>query len=91
MSYKIPASNWVLSKVYFEVKLVDNFSLLYKEWYKKENGSVDDSVDDFIHNLKEHPTIEIYRFPNERADLKYDFFEKDDDNHVIPRELFELV
>lgn len=90
---KVPASNWILDKVYFEVKLVDSFSALYKEWYKEENGRIDDSVDDFILSLQENPTIEVYQFPNvaSNPDVPHDYFERDDDNHVIPRKFFDLT
>lgn len=89
----IPASNWVLDKVYFEVKLVDDFSSLYKEWFIKENGGIEAGVGLFISNLQVNPTISIYRFPNElkTSTAPHDFFEQDDDNFVIPRELFKLI
>jgi hypothetical protein len=93
----IPASNWVLKKTYFEATLVDNFDSLYKEWLKKEGENINNwfnlspELDRFISNLGENPTVELYQFPNERSGLDHDYFEKDDDNHVIPRFLFEPI
>ena len=89
----IPVSNWILDKVYFEVKLVNEFDSLYREWFMEESGVIYGSVDGFLFNLHENPTIEVYQFPNvaSNPDAPHDYFERDDDNHVIPSKLFELV
>lgn len=86
----IPHSNWILKKEFFEAKLVNDFESLYRDWHKK-NGTTDCAdLDRFITYLNENPTIELYQFPNPTGViLPYDYFEKDDDNHVIPRFLFE--
>ena len=90
---KVPASNWILDRAFFEVELVDDFKSLYKEWYKEENGSIDDSVDDFILSMQEHPTSDVYQFPSETSnpDVPHDYFERYDDCYVIPRNLFNLI
>jgi hypothetical protein len=88
----IPASNWILKKEYFEAKLVDDFESRYREWFEKENGTTDSlDLNRFMLYLSEDSTVELYQFPNERSGLEHDYFEKDDDNHVIPRFLFEPV
>jgi hypothetical protein len=88
----IPSSNWILKKEYFEAKLVDNFESCYRKWFKEENGNTDSQdFDRFMSYLSEQPTVELYQFPNPKSGLEHDYFEKDDDNHVIPRFLFEPV
>ena len=94
---KIPKCNWRLEKVYFKAELVDNFKSEYLEWYVDECGhDRDDSeLNNFILRIEQEDTVMLYQFPNEvpmsQQEDDFDYFEQVDDNHVIPRKLFNLV
>lgn len=91
MNKQIPASNWVLSKEYFEVELVVDFELKYRDWFTGEGNIINQDFERFMLYLKENPTVELYQFPQARTDIEHDYFERDDDNHVVPRHLFTPI
>ena len=90
---QIPQSTWVLKKEYFNAKLVDNFKEHYLRYMKNECGhDCDDSgLLNFIDSLTCLDYVILYQFPNENKAMTYDYFEKIDDNHVIPRALFHFI
>ena len=92
----VPKSQWIIEKVFFKVKLVDNFKSEYIGWMS-EVGHDHDDLDmlKFIENVTNQDTVELYQFPSQKPwdndDSEQDYFERLDDNHVIPRILFELI
>lgn len=96
----IPRSEWVVNCVYFEAKLVDNFENLYKEWLLSNGSREEDLVTYNLEStvrgwLNSASSVWLYRFPNrynnEETEDDADYFEKEDDNWVIPRHLFEPI
>ena len=87
----IKQSYWRLEKVYFTVSPVNDFFNKYKEWFVNEDGSFPDSAAEFAEKINTNDFIQVYKFPQKRTDIEHDYFEMSDDNHVIPRHLFELV
>ena len=89
---KIPKSSWVLKKEYFNAKLVDNFKPKYLQ-YMSELGSDLDDIEllNFIDSIMRLDTVILYEFPGELFKSDCDYFEKADDNYVLPRHLFELI
>jgi hypothetical protein len=90
---QIPKSEWILRKEYFKVKLIENFKSEYLQWMNKECGH---NIDDlellrFIDKITASNFVVLYQFPNEDKNNTYDYFEKEDDNHVIPKFLFEMI
>ena len=84
-----PKSQWVIDKNYFTAKPVDNFRVKYLKWlsdYDPE-AEITKELKDFIYYMTTNDFVQIYEYPHE-SPLK-DYFEKNDDNHVIPRHLFE--
>jgi len=90
MNELIPQSYWRLEKVYFTVKPVGGFLKKYEEWVKSERELFTVDVAEFAERINKNDFIQIYQFPQERKDIEYDYFEMVDDNHVIPRHLFEV-
>jgi hypothetical protein len=103
---EVPKSSWIVNKVYFEVTLVDNFKEKYLEWLRKYEGAEsvkqlwDNDTGDlllrFLQRVCNRPTMEVYQFPcdvhyHSSADHLQDYFERQDDNHVIPFELFTIT
>lgn len=89
-------SQWVLRKMFFSVKLVDNFKSEYLEWMAEIGHDCDDlDLLKFIEAVTKQDTVELYQFPSSKPfdddENEQDYFERLDDNHVIPRKLFELV
>ena len=89
---KIPKSSWVLKKEYFNAKLVDNFKPKYLQ-YMSELGSDLDDIEllNFIERITCLDSVALYEFPGALLKCDCDYFEKVDDNHPIPRCLFELI
>ena len=48
-----------------------------------------DDTEHFIDRMTRHDFVHVYEYPHESPEK--DYFEMSDDNHVIPRHLFELV
>lgn len=93
---KIPKSTWTLKKEYFKVKLIDNFKSEYLEWVAEIGHDCDDlDLLKFIEAVTSQDTVELYQFPSQKPfdndDENQDYFEKIDDNHVLPRSVFELI
>jgi len=92
----IVKSEWVLKKNYFKVKLIDNFKLEYIEWMTEQGHDHDDlDMLKFIEEVTSRDDVELYQFPHDfpfkTNDVEFDYFEKVDDNHVLPRMLFTLI
>lgn len=87
----IPRSTWVIDRVYFTAKPVNNFFNEYKEWFEGEGDEFTASTSDFAETISKNDFIQLYQFPQERTDIEHDYFELLDDNHVIPRHLFTLI
>ena len=86
-----PKSQWVINKNYFTVKPVDHFRLKYFEWLKDYDPEAEhtEDTDKFLDYMVRNDFVQVYEYPQENQ-VK-DYFEMQDDNHVIPRHLFELV
>ena len=102
MTKEIPKSTWVLNKVYFPVKVVDDFKEGYFKWLREYDVIPTDEeelnkLNEFIHYIIKRSyrdCLELYEFPTKGCydfSGEYDYFEKDDCNYVIPRHLFELI
>ena len=92
----IPKSTWTLKREYFKVKLIDNFKAEYLEWMSEIGHDCDDlDLLKFIDAVTSQDTVEFYQFPTSKPfdsdDTDQDYFEKIDDNHVLPRSVFELT
>lgn len=93
---EIPKSEWILRPKYFKVKLVDNFKSEYIEWME-ECGHDRNDLDmlKFIEAVTNQDTVELYQFPSQKPwdndDNDQGYFEKIDNNHVLPRNVFELI
>jgi len=87
----IPKSYWVIRKVYFTASPVDGFLKKYELWVKSEGELFTVEVAEFAEKIGRNDFIQLYQFPQDRVDVGYDYFEITDDNHVIPRCLFNLV
>lgn len=91
----IPKSTWVLSEVYFKVNLIENFKSEYLEWMAEIGHDCDDlELLTFIRNVTDQDIVELYQFPSEKVfkdDDDADYFERLDNNHVLPRKLFKLI
>lgn len=104
---KIPRSSWVLEPAYFSVKLVEDFETKYKEYQKSEGLLEDELLgEDLTYTLSEwllaseQGELELYQYPQEPDNQCFskniiennsDYFERYDDNWVIPRFLFEVL
>ncbi len=93
---EIPKSTWTLKREYFKVKLIDNFKAEYLEWMAEIGHDCDDlDLLKFIDAVTSQDTVEFYQFPTSKPfdsdDTDQDYFEKIDDNHVLPRSVFELI
>ena len=99
----IPESQWVLEPKYFRARLVQGFVDKYIAWTIGKNfyGSVEvfKSYSE-AYNLRE--TLEnmygqeglvlLYQYTQDNVEeYEADYFEKEDDNFVIPRHLFEVL
>lgn len=112
---QIPKSSWVINKVYFKAKVVDDFQNKYLQWGQEEGCGFTDSeestkeVIQFIRNTQKMSNqgwVWLYEYPAETNQCycndgtyargrdngdEYDYFEKYDDNYVIPRHLFVVI
>lgn len=89
---KIPKSFWVLKKEYFNAKLVDNFKPKYLEYMSGLGNDLDDiELLNFIGRIMRLDYVTLYEYPGALLKSDCDYFEKVDDNHPIPRCLFELI
>lgn len=87
---KVQKSSWVIKAVYFDAEVVDNFAKKYLEWFANDGSEVEDSTIQFANRIENEKVIKIYQFPFEKdTDETADYFEKEDDNHVIPYHLFK--
>mgnify|MGYP000023527773 CR=1 FL=1 len=86
-----PKSQWVIEENYFTVKPVDNFRLRYFEWLNDYDPEAKhtEATDDFLDYMTRSEFVQVYEYPH-KSPIK-DYFEMNDNNHVIPRHLFELV
>jgi cyclopropane fatty-acyl-phospholipid synthase-like methyltransferase len=87
----IPRSTWVIDRVYFTAKPVNDFFSEYKRWLEIEGNLFTASVSCFAEKISKNNFIQLYQFPQKRTDIEHDYFELLDDNHVIPRHLFTLI
>ncbi len=104
---KIPKSTWTVNKNYFEVKLVEDFKEKYVGWQLAYNVELDELmaqgvvevIDNWQHR-SDNGVLELYQFPMEASNQCYcaeiiekdsEYFERLDDDWVIPRHLFEVV
>lgn len=101
---KIPKSSWCVNKVYFKVKLVDDFKNKYTQDLMKNEGYTEEELaeEDFhevVDSWLSKDYIEIYQQPQEWSSLgsaimrdeSADYFEKEDDNWTIPFYLWEVI
>ena len=89
----IPKSYWRLEKVYFTAKPVDDFKAKYLEWWESYDGSDNlhcEKLHEFLDYISKNTLVQLYEFPYKYSE-ELDYFEILDDNHVIPRHLFEVV
>lgn len=96
---QIPKSSWVIKKVYFKVRLVEDFEQKYRE-YMYSIGESEDSLADsnfgyVVWNWLQQEYLWLYEFPEEITHWEcrdgVDYFEEEDDDWVIPRHLFEPI
>ena len=93
---EIPRSEWVLKCNYFKVRLVSDFTAKYIN-YAVELGQDRDDPDmlDFLDYITSRDDVELYQFPPgivfTASEDEHDYFERFDDNHVIPRCLFKPI
>jgi hypothetical protein len=90
---EIPKSEWTIKRVYFKAQPISDFSRQYIQWLESQGESPDsyDTLDAFLKNISSQDIIDLYQFPTADKDGHYDYFEKNDDNHVIPRSLFLIM
>lgn len=97
---KIPSSRWVIQPNYFKAKFVEDFSSKYLLWLSEYDGDPDEDAIKFAASMQDKGVVDLYQQPfdplsNNCPTVKYediaDYFEKYDDNHVIPRHLFDLI
>lgn len=104
---KIPRSSWILESAYFTAKLVEDFEVKYKDYQKSEGLKEEDLLgEDLTDTLvewllaSERGELELYQFPQEPDSQCFskdiienhsDYFERYDDNWVLPRFLFEVL
>jgi hypothetical protein len=91
----IPKSYWRLEKVYFTAKPVDDFKAKYLEWLEDYDGSDNlhcEKLHEFLDYISKNDLVQLYESPPYKSSSEeLDYFEILDDNHVIPRHLFEVV
>jgi len=91
-----------LKKIYFKVKLVEDFENKYEYYLIRQGYSPDvvktSSVGSTVRKWLSKEYLELYQYPIEvipeypllTEDLG-DYFEKEDDEWAIPRHLFEVL
>lgn len=86
-----PKSQWGTDKSYFTAIPVDHFRLKYFEWLKDYDPEAEhtEELDIFLDYMARNDFVQIYEYPHDNP-VK-DYFEMNDDNHVIPRHLFTLT
>ena len=86
----IPKSAWVLKKKYFQALLNPNFKKEYIEWATNEGSPIDEALIAFLDKVTYPRFVLLYQFPARKGETP-DYFEKEDDNYVIPPHLFTLI
>ena len=91
---KAPKSQWVIKRNYFKVELHSDFKNLWALWLTEiELGDFDDEAELFADTVTAQGEVFIYQFPSraQESDELADYFEKIDNNYVIPRHLFTII
>lgn len=93
---EIPKSSWVVEPVYFEARLVKGFKEKYINFLKEDSDEYDfDAASKVIDNWLINSHVWLYQYPDDNFDKIPDdqmsYFEKEDDDWVIPRHLFDPV
>jgi len=86
-----PKSDWVVKPNYFKVKPVDNFKDLFIENYDAEITDSEKSFIDKISSLNEFYVYQFPRFLAAECESDADYFEREDDNFVLRRNMFTII
>ena len=88
---KVKRSSWVIKKEYFKVMAVDNFKYLFIKNYDCGMGA---NENEFIERISKLDSFYVYMFPDFLSTEKEDgadFFEKEDENFVLKRDMFIIL
>ena len=88
---EVKRSDWVIKKEYFKVAASDNFKDLFIENY---GCDIEADENAFIEKISNLESFYIYMFPmfmRFEKEEEADYFEKDDDNFVLKRNMFIIL
>ena len=86
---QVKSSSWVIKKEYFKVMAVDNFKDLFIKNYDRE---IEDNENEFIDKLCSLREFYVYQYPYRGdTDESADYFEKEDCNFVLKRDMFIIL
>lgn len=88
---KVPRSEWRVIPNYFKVKLVSDFMDKWEALVESGEYEADEVFTDRVTSTE---YIWVYQFPDLYdyvSDEDADYFEREDDNWVLSRDMFEVV
>ena len=88
---EVKHSSWVIKREYFKVMAVDNFKDLFIKNYDCDMGA---NENEFIERISNLDSFYVYMFPLFRSsenEADAHFFEKEDDNFVLTRDMFIIL